>query len=261
MSNPLRVLDTRLMPARWNVAMTAALAELHRAGAIPDTLRFHRYPRSVLLGRHQSLRREVRVERCRSRKIEIARRTADGPAVFMSPGILAWDLVVDRRSFGPLLNKATQFIGAAVAAALARLGLSARFKFPDAIVIDGRRSGSLTAEFDGPSLVTQGTILIGSDPNEMPAVLKTAAAAEENKRQTASLSEFLGRVAPIEDIEAVLLAQLSHALRRSVVPGVLGDEETALAERLFADEIGTDAFVTGGVREYKISPAWEAHTP
>jgi lipoate-protein ligase A len=260
MSDPLRVLDTGLMPARWNIAMTAALAELHCAGAIPDTLRFHRHPRSVLLGRHQDLRREVRIERCRSKKIEIARRTTEGPAVFMSPGILAWDLMIDRRIFGPRLNEATQFIGAAVAAALARLGLPARFDFPDEIVIDGRRIGHLAAACNGSSLAMQGRILIGPDPNEMRALVKATAARVE--KATASLQVFLGRVAPIEDIEAVLVAQLSNALRRSVLPGILDDEERELAERLFADEIGTDAFVASEFRQPgRISSEREAHPP
>jgi len=260
MSNPLRVLDTRLMPARWNIAMTAALVELHRSGAIPDTLRFHRYPRSILLGRQQSLRREVSAERCRNKKIEIARRVVDGSAVFTSPGILAWDLIVDRSNFGSRLNGATQFIGAAVAAALVRLGLSARFKFPDEFVIDGRRIGGLTMEFDGSSLMSQGTIMIGPDRNEMPTLLKATAIAEKTVKPTASLSAFLGRVPPIEDIETVLIAQLSNSLRRPLVPGIMGDEERMLAEWLFAEEIGTDEVVVGDIREHdRILPAPEAH--
>ncbi len=49
MSCPLRLLDTGLMPARWNVAMTATLIERHARRQIPDTLRLHRYHTSVLL--------------------------------------------------------------------------------------------------------------------------------------------------------------------------------------------------------------------
>ncbi len=39
----LRVLDTGINSARWNIAVTAAMLELRAAGGIPDTLRFHRY--------------------------------------------------------------------------------------------------------------------------------------------------------------------------------------------------------------------------
>ncbi len=48
----LRIIDTGVKPSRWNIAVTAALLELHRIGATPDTVRFHRYPRSVLIGRN-----------------------------------------------------------------------------------------------------------------------------------------------------------------------------------------------------------------
>jgi len=53
--NGLRILDTGLAPARWNVAMTAALAELHIRDAIGDTVRFHRYLACVLVGAGQDM--------------------------------------------------------------------------------------------------------------------------------------------------------------------------------------------------------------
>jgi lipoate-protein ligase A len=247
------------MPARWNIAMSAALAELHCAGAIPDTLRFHRYPRSVLVGRHQRLRREVRAERCHSKKIEIARRVTDGGTVCMSPSILAWDLVIERRHFGPWLGDASEFMGTAMAAGLARLGLPARFKSRDEIVIDGRQNGGVTAKFDGSSLMVQGTIQIEPDPDDMSAVLKTTAATEKHQTQIASVSEFLGRVPPLEEVEAVLIAQLSHALRRTIVCGAVGVEETALTEHLLIEEIGTEAFVADVHGREVVTSAREAH--
>lgn len=85
MTFPLRVIDTGLNAARWNVAMTAAVTELRRDRRIPDTLRFHRYPKSVLIGRHQVLAVAVYIERCRTAKVEIARRLTGGGAVYMAP--------------------------------------------------------------------------------------------------------------------------------------------------------------------------------
>ena len=56
MTSPIRILDTGLRPARWNVAMTAALAARHADGATPDTVRFHRYPRVRAAGAQPGLR-------------------------------------------------------------------------------------------------------------------------------------------------------------------------------------------------------------
>ena len=49
-----RVIDTGLRRARANVAFDQAIIEAHKAGEIPDTIRFLRFPRCVLIGRHQA---------------------------------------------------------------------------------------------------------------------------------------------------------------------------------------------------------------
>src|SRR5262245_26757291 len=100
MKHPLRIIETGLKPARWNVAMTAALTELHDGGRISDTVRFHRYPACVLLGCSQKAECAVDLPYCRREGIDIARRVTGGGAVFMSPQTLAWDVVVDRADCG-----------------------------------------------------------------------------------------------------------------------------------------------------------------
>jgi lipoate-protein ligase A len=91
--------------AQWGhiLLLTGALVELHRIGQAPDTLRY-RSPPSVLLGRHQNMRAEVDVRRCLRKNIEIARRITGGSSVYMSPGILAFDLIVKRLDFRPRLR-------------------------------------------------------------------------------------------------------------------------------------------------------------
>src|SRR5262245_63854791 len=98
--NALRVIDTGLQPPGWNIALTAALAELRSAGGIPDTLRFQRFTPCVLLGRTQDARREVHVDFCRQNGIALARRLTGGGAVYMDAGVLSWQLVAARRQFG-----------------------------------------------------------------------------------------------------------------------------------------------------------------
>src|SRR5262245_27073118 len=118
MTHPIRIIDTGLGPARWNVAMTAALAELHEKTEISDTLRFHRYPRCVLLGRSQDAGRAANLVYCRSEGIDVARRVTGGGAVFMCPQVLAWDVVVDRAAWATGLEAITRHIGDSIAAGL-----------------------------------------------------------------------------------------------------------------------------------------------
>ena len=72
----------------------------------PDTIRFHRYERCVLLGRSQIAADAVDRDYCRRRGIAIAHRVTGGGAVYMSPEMLAWDVVVERRMFGGDLDLA-----------------------------------------------------------------------------------------------------------------------------------------------------------
>jgi hypothetical protein len=143
--NGLRILDTGLAPARWNVAMTATLAELRSRDAIGDTVRFHRYPACVLVGAGQDVQLAVDLEYCRRAGIAIARRVTGGGAVYMSPGVLAWDVVLDRADCGGSLDGVTREVCGGVAAGLSRLGAKARFRL-GAREVEGvgeRRNGRL----------------------------------------------------------------------------------------------------------------------
>lgn len=241
---PLRVVDTGVRPARWNIAMTAALAELHRAGRIPDTLRFHRYPSSVLLGRNQVLGHEIDAGYCRRNGIEIARRVTGGGAVYMSPGVLAWDIVADRACFGWKLDGVADRVCSAVAAGLARLGPAARFSPPNAIMIGGRKVSGSSGGFDGPSLIHQGTVLIDFDRDEMARALGQQPGGTAPV-QVASLGALLGRIPAVKDVQDMLLGAIAEAWGVVVQPGALAEHERELADRLLAGELGTEEFVAG----------------
>lgn len=235
----LRVIDTGLMPARQNIAVTAALVESHRAGACSDTLRFHLYPPSVLIGCSQNLRDAVNVDYCRSNGIEIARRVTGGGAVYMSPGILAWDVVTERHRFGPTLAESATQICGGVASGLARLGLPAHYRPLNAVEIGGRKVCGAGGAFDGPTLAYQGTVLVTFDITDM------ASALPQLLDPVTSVATFLGHAPGMAEIKAVLIAGFAEAWRTEIAAGALTVREQALADRLFAHDIGTDAFVAG----------------
>lgn len=241
----LRIIDTGVKPARWNIAVTAALMELHRIGSTPDTIRFHRYPRSVLIGRNQKLEQEVDVERCGHDGVEIARRVTGGGAVYMSPGILAWDIVAGRARLGDTLEDVTLRIGSAIAAGLRRLGASAKARAQGAVEIEGRKVSGSSGGFDGPTVIMQGTMLIDFDHDEMMRVLKARPDTSKPVAPVASLADCLDRVPPVEVVNAALLLELNDVWDGASVTSDLRSDELALAEKLLAVEIGRDEFVMG----------------
>ena len=53
MAKTFRVIDTGVREGRRQIAFDQAMIDLRKAGAIPDTIRFLRFPPTALVGRHQ----------------------------------------------------------------------------------------------------------------------------------------------------------------------------------------------------------------
>lgn len=248
MTAPLRVIDTATMSARRNIAATAALTELHGAGRICDALRFHRYPVSVLVGRHQALARTIDLERCRRDGVEIARRVTGGGAVYMAPGVLAFDLVIDRRRAGLHLARVAQEIGEAVAAGLSRLGLPACYRPDNEVEVSGRRISGMSGYCDGRTALYQGAILVDADLRAMAHYLRlppdgAVHLAELISARMTTVAESLGRVPDEGEVEVAIRQALARALGLDPVDGELSEEEKALTAAREREEFGQDSFV------------------
>ena len=253
----LRVIDTGLRAPRWNIAMTAALAELHGAGEISDTLRFQRFQPCVLIGRNQDIRREVRLDRCRQKGIALARRVTGGGAVYMDAGILSWEIVANRRRFGADLAKAGEKICTAVAGGLAHLGVSARFCPPNAIEAEGRKISGASGYFEGATLVCEGTVLVDFDPRDMAEVIRLpdAKGASTPTHRVTSIAAILGRAPAVDDVQRALVTSFSDRFDFGTGNAAPSPRELALAEQLHVAEFGTDRFVFGEDPEIVCQPS------
>jgi lipoate-protein ligase A len=250
MSAPLRVIDTGEMPARWNVATTAALTELHVDGRTTDILRFHRYPASVLVGRHQALSCAVNIENCKRDHVEIARRVTGGGAVYMAPGALAWDLIVDRRALGSRRMDAARIIGEAIATAFSRLGLDARYRPDNEIEVGGRKICGMSGYRDGDTIVCQGTALVSTDLRDMAKYLRLPSngspeVLRDLGARLTTVSELLGRVPGCGEFVSAIAGCLSQVLGRHPICDAMSPEEHNVADELLRAELGQDSFVYG----------------
>jgi lipoate-protein ligase A len=243
MKPPLRIVDTGLRPARWNVAMTAALAELHAAGGASDTVRFHRYPACVLLGAGQLMEQAADAAYCREAGIEIARRVSGGGAVYMSPRMLAWDVLVDRATHGGRLEAVTRTVCDGVGAGLSKLGVEARFRAPNDIAIAESKVAGSSGYLAGRSALLQGTVLVRDDVAAMARALRLPEAVL--RQRVTCLEEEIGSAPALPAIVEGIAQGLAEALAREPIPGQIRRDEAALCEALLRDEIGTDAYVAG----------------
>jgi lipoate---protein ligase len=248
-----RVIDTGLRGARANIAFDQALIEAHKAGLIPDTIRFLRFTPSALVGRHQCLDEEIRRDWCRAHGVEMARRITGGGAIVMEPGILGWELVFagNRFAHGNLTDLAAHICTAA-ARGLETLGIAARYRPRNDIEVDGRKIAGTGGFFDGGTIFYQGTLLLEFDP--VAAMQPLMLAEPQRARHTiaaaadrvTTLAVLFGGAAPaLDEIKSALLCGFAEHLGIDPRHGAVTEAEEALARRLHDEEIGTDEFVDG----------------
>jgi lipoate-protein ligase A len=246
---PVRVVDTGLRSGRENVAFDQALIEARNAGRSPDTVRFLRFRPAALVGLHQMLSHEVRLEYCARQGIEVGRRITGGGGLYLDEGQIGWELVLARGALGPDLAAAAARICSAAAAGLKRLGVAAKFRPRNDIEVEGRKLCGTGGVADGATLFFQGTLLIDFDPARMIDVLRIPVEKlarrdlEDARRRVVSLRELLGRVPPLEEVYGALLEGFREHLGLEPVWGEATEYEERLARRLHEEQYGTDEFV------------------
>ena len=245
----VRVIDTGIRGGRENVAFDQALVQAHGDARIPDTIRFLRFRPSALVGLHQILSHEVRLEYCARQGIEVGRRITGGGALYLDEAQLGWELVLERAALGSDLTAIAARICTAAAAGLQRLGVPAQFRPRNDIEVDGRKVSGTGGLIDGRTLFFQGTLLVDFDPARMIEVLKVPVEKlarrdlDDARRRVITLREVLGRVPPLAEVQAALLAGFREHLGLEPQWDQATEEEEHLARRLHAEEHGTEEFV------------------
>jgi lipoate-protein ligase A len=250
-SRPFRVIDTGIRPCREQIAFDQALIEEHKAGNIPDTIRFLQFPPSVLVGRHQALSHELNLQACRRAGVGIGRRITGGGALYLDEGQFGWELVFHRDTLEiSNLGDLARAICEAAAAGLSRLGIKARYRPRNDIEVDGRKISGTGGFFDGSTIFYQGTTLVDMDAAKMASLLNIPAAKLAKRGQTSGAQRvitlrelFGGTPPPVSEVKQAILEGFASMLGISPFEGEITDIEEATAMDLHDQEIGTEEFV------------------
>ncbi len=250
-AKPFRVIETGPHGGRESTALDQALIEARQQNKIPDTIRFIRFRPSALIGIHQYLSHEIKLDYCRAHGIEVGRRITGGGSLYLDEGQIGWELVFDRSTFGPLdLGQVTRRVCDAFALGLNKLGVPARYRPRNDLEVDGRKISGTGGFFDGNLIFYQGTLLIDFDASKIAACLNVPAeklakrTLDSAAKRVITMREVLGDTLPdLQTIYDGLLAGFADGL--SIVPqwGAITRYEEGLADRHFREEIGTDAYV------------------
>ena len=217
----IMVLDSGLQSGLANNAIDRYYLGLHAQGASPDQLRFYRSLPSASVGRHQIIDRELRIDYCRSNNIALVRRLSGGGAIYLDPQQLGWSLILQRpHAWRQLdLEQLLALFSRALADGLKRLGISARYKYPNDLEIDGRKIATMFAACAADSLLLQGTLLLDADIRSMLEALRVPteklspdglAAARE---RLITVKECLRKIPDLSKIQAAITNGLSTGLR------------------------------------------------
>lgn len=267
--NTWRLLDTPPMSAAENMALDETLVELRGRGKTPDTIHFLQFaPRCVLVGFHQSIEEEIRLDYCRARGIDINRRVTGGGGIFFDESQLGWEVICDKGFFDVKMpnNRLFRHLCDPVVLALARLGIDAAFRPRNDIEVNGRKiSGTGGTESDDAFLF-QGTMLTDFDVDTMlrslriPVEKLKAKEIDSVKERVTCLKWELGYVPGLNAIKAAIRAGFEAHLGIRLKPGGLTREEEALFREklpLFQDPSWIDIVKTPMNRHEVVQSAYK----
>lgn len=170
-----RLLDTGSLSAAENMALDEMLLELKAEEKIPHTLRFLQFAGpAVLVGHHQCVEEEVRLDYCTRRGVEINRRLTGGGALYWGRPEIGWEIYISKSHprIPPGVEALYARMGEAGALGLRRLGLQAFFRPRNDIEVGGRKiSGTGGTELSG-AILFQGTVLVDFDVDKMLRALR-----------------------------------------------------------------------------------------
>ncbi len=240
-STPWRLLDTGVRRAAENMALDQALLTARAKGLSPNTVRFLQFaPPAALVGYHQDVAQEIRVEYCRQAGIEVQRRLTGGGAILFDESQLGWELIAAFDDLGgvPFSLSLPQRICEAVVSALRELGVEAAFRPRNDLEVGGRKiSGTGGVEENGAFLF-QGTLLLDFDVAAMIRALRIPteklkqASLDSAAQRVTWLARELGTLPPLAEIKQAIWRGFERTFGVRLVPGDLTADEHALFEKL-----------------------------
>ncbi|MFX1519336.1 MAG: DUF116 domain-containing protein [Promethearchaeota archaeon] len=235
-----RLLDTGVRSGAENMALDALLLKERNEGKSPNIFRFLQFsPPIVLIGYHQTVAHEVRVDYCKSRDIDINRRITGGGAIFFDESQLGWELVFNSTDLGVgrNLEDITKKVCEGAVRGLKKLGLKAEFRPRNDIEVNGKKISGTGGVFEDNACLYQGTLLIDSDMEMMLKALRipieklTKRGIESARERVTCLKEELGEIPSLEKIKTALLHGFSEELDIQFKEDSLTPHEQSLIQR------------------------------
>jgi lipoate-protein ligase A len=257
-SQQYRFLNTGQQATALNMAIDEAILTHYLRGEVPPTLRVFRWQRpAITLGRFQHVEREIEVEECKRRGVELVRRPTGGRAVYHRDEF-TYSIVIGKREGVPTgVVAAYAYLAQGLIAALQQLGIAAILsdghvsKQPSAACFASSTQADLTAGgfkligsaqvWKDEGLLQQGSLPLADRSEEFFAMLRYPSASSRAE----ALALYRTRTTPLrsfapdvtwDEVAAAFQQGFNSSLGHEFVTGTLTDSEWELARQLVAEK-------------------------
>jgi len=231
------------------LAVDHSLLLMHQHNGSVATIRFWNNPRSVIVGRGQSLEHEVDRDFCRENDILVCRRISGGGAVYQDEGNLNISLVYSRGELGSPndVREATRLLPSLIVESLGRNGLSGlTIDDSNGIYLDGYKVSGAASYITRDTVLVHSTLLVSANIENLEGSLIHSEEAQRRRSRyapTMNLPAF-----PIETWKTNLVRLLEARFDATFRQDALTSEEMKMAERLSRTMYSTEGWISEGKR-------------
>ncbi|MCK5561633.1 MAG: lipoate--protein ligase family protein [Thermoplasmata archaeon] len=232
-----RLLDTGVRNVFENLALDETLLEAKTCYPTPNTLRFLQFsPNAVLVGLHQNVAQEVRIDFCQEHNIDICRRITGGGAIYFDEPQLGWEIIVDKShpKIPRRIERVYEVMCQGTIEGLKKLNVEAEFRPKNDIEVGGRKISGTGGAQDVDALFFQGTLLTDFDVETMIKSLRIPTEKlkdkelESVKDRVTCLKWVLGETPALPVIKQALTEGIEQVFGCKLVEGELTAEELKL---------------------------------
>lgn len=212
-----RLLPFSVQSAATNMATDEAILQHVSRGDSLPTIRFYGWvPSAVSIGYFQSLQKEVRLDVCQSRGVDVVRRLTGGGAVYHdTTGEITYSIIAPESFFSKGILESYHEIEQPILDALQKMNIAADFSGINDLVASGKKiSGNAQTRREGV-LLQHGTILYDVNVDTMFDVLNVG----EEKIRDKFITNVKERVTSLKSLGAPGKDECLHQIQEAFLMG------------------------------------------
>lgn len=235
-----RLLDTGHLTAAENMALDDIILEAVANHLAPNTLRFLQFsPPAALVGYHQDIEHEIRLDYVKSKGIDFNRRITGGGALLFDEKVLGWEIVASRKSIPSYTNVEAlfQLMCKGAIDALKEMGVQATYRPKNDIEVEGKKISGTGGVERKDAFLFQGTLLVDFDVEMMIKALRIPIAKLKDKELKSAkervtwINRELERSPSVQEIKTAIKQSFEQLLNKKIEPDKLTIAEKNLFEK------------------------------